>query len=90
MTTPEEETSAFILRFWREARTLEDVDPIWRSVLEEVPTGRRYYMKDLDELVMFVFSHLREKGVTFNWCWRLWARWQAIRLGGQEQEMTEG
>lgn len=89
MASPNEETHAFILRFWLEPRTTEGVEPIWRGVIEHVPTGQRRYVKDVDELVLFFISHLREMGVVFSWRWRLWARWQARDLKDQEQQLSK-
>ncbi len=76
MALPDEKTSAFILRFWREPRTLEGANPIWRGMIEHVPTGQQRYVKELDELGLFIISHLREMGIVLSWRWRLWAWWQ--------------
>ena len=88
MASPDEETHAFILRFWREPRTLEGSEPVWRGVIEHVPTGRRHYVKDLNELVLFVISYVREMGVALGWRWRLWAWWQLRHVDGLELPLS--
>jgi hypothetical protein len=59
----EEDTQAFIVRFWREARELKGADPIWRGSVEHLPSGRRVYVKNFKEAegVMSSFVPAAEK-----------------------------
>ena len=54
----EEHTQVFIVRIWREPRGSEGAPAIWRGVIEHVPTGERRYLTDLNEIPIFVVSHL--------------------------------
>ena len=49
MESFEEDTQAFIVRFWREGRELEGARPIWRGSVEHLPTGQRIYVKNIKE-----------------------------------------
>jgi hypothetical protein len=56
----EDNTHAFIVRFWLEPRELENARPIWRGVVEHVASGRRHYLKNIEEVKQFIVSYLPE------------------------------
>ena len=58
MNINEDNTHAFIVRFWLEPRELENARPIWRGVIEHVASGRRFFLKSLDEITAFIESYL--------------------------------
>ncbi len=55
-------THAFIVRFWLEPRELENARPIWRGVIEHVASGRKLYLKNLEEIKAFIAFYLPEIG----------------------------
>ncbi len=55
-----EDTHSFVLRCWREPRELEEAAPVWRGEVEHVPTGKRIYFKNFEELKGFLASYLPE------------------------------
>ncbi len=55
-----EDTHSFVLRCWREPRELEEAEPVWRGEVEHVPTGKRIYFKNFEELKGFLASYLPE------------------------------
>jgi hypothetical protein len=55
-----EDTHSFILRCWREPRELEAAEPVWRGEVEHVPTGKRVYFNNFEELKGFLASYLPE------------------------------
>ncbi len=55
-----EDTHSFILRCWREPREIEEAAPVWRGEVEHVPTGKRIYFKNFEELKGFLASYLPE------------------------------
>jgi hypothetical protein len=55
-----EDTHSFILRCWREPRELKEAAPVWRGEVEHVPTGKRIYFKNFEELKQFLTSYLPE------------------------------
>jgi hypothetical protein len=67
----EENTYVFIVRLWREARAIESASLEWRGVVEHVPSGVRHYLKDLNEIILFMRPYLERMGVRFDWHWRL-------------------
>ena len=58
MESIEEQTHAFIVRFWLEPREIEGAKPLWRGVIEHVPSGRQNFLKGLDEITAFIESYL--------------------------------
>ena len=58
MKIKEDNSHAFILRFWLEPRELEGAKPIWRGVVEHVASGRRIALKGLDEITAFIEPYL--------------------------------
>jgi hypothetical protein len=60
MTSFDENTQAFIVRFWRERREIEAAMPEWRGVVEHVRSGDRRYLKSFEELVQFIARHLSQ------------------------------
>jgi hypothetical protein len=49
---------AFILRFWLETREFKDAEPIWRGIIEHIPSGQYYYFNQLDHLHEILNSYL--------------------------------
>jgi hypothetical protein len=58
MEFPEDHTHAFIVRLWLEPREIQGEKPLWRGVIEHVPTGRRLSLKNLDMTTAFIESYL--------------------------------
>lgn len=69
----------FILRVRQEPRVTESEKLVWRGSIEHVQTGKRYYVKELDELFLIVIDYLRDQYVTLPWFWRLWTWWHKRR-----------
>ncbi len=61
--TFEDFSHSFIVRFWLEPREIRDAMPIWRGMIKHVPSGRRLYLENFDEVVPFIESHLNSAGV---------------------------
>jgi len=59
----EDFTHAFIVRFWLEPREIEDAMPIWRGMIKHVPSGRRIYLENFDEIIPFIESNLNSVSV---------------------------
>jgi len=53
---------AFILRFWLEQREVEGAIPIWRGVVEHIPSGERHYFENLEDLPSLVAPYLMING----------------------------
>ena len=58
MELPEDHTHAFIVRFWLEPREIQGERPLWRGAIEHVPSGRKFFLKSLDEVTAFIESYL--------------------------------
>ena len=55
-----DDTHSFVLRCWREPRELKEAASVWRGEVEHVPTGKRLYFKNFEELKGFLASYLPE------------------------------
>ena len=66
MNSKEDNSHTFIVRFWLEPRELENAGPIWRGVVEHVASGRKLYLKNLEEVKQFIVSYLPETVVFQN------------------------
>ena len=58
MNSFEANSHSFILRFWVEPREIKDDRPVWRGVVEHVSTGKKMYLKNLEEIKVFINSYL--------------------------------
>jgi hypothetical protein len=50
----------FIIRIWQEPRDLTSTAPLWRGVIEHVPTQTRRYLQDLEAIRSFIAPYLGE------------------------------
>jgi hypothetical protein len=62
MTTFEPISVAFVLRFWLERRQVEGAQPIWRGVVEHVPSGERRYFDSFEDLLNILATYLIDSG----------------------------
>jgi hypothetical protein len=58
MEFPADDSQAFIVRFWLEPREIQGEKPLWRGVIEHVPSGRQLNLKDLNEITAFIEFYL--------------------------------
>lgn len=67
MATPtsnfEDQTCAFIVRFWLERREIDTGDVELRGVVEHVPSGRRYYVRRSGDVMTFMAPYLEAMGI---------------------------
>lgn len=67
----ESEVQSFIVRVWVEECAEEGSRGIWRGHITHVFTGRRLYLKNLDEIGDFIIPHLEAMGVNPGIRWRM-------------------
>jgi hypothetical protein len=79
MSLYESSTHSFIVKIWLEERTDESDPLIWRGHITHVPSGRRRYLRNLDEITGFVALFLQDMGVQLGKFWR--ARQWLMHLG---------
>jgi len=63
MNISEENTQVFIVRIWLEPREIEGADPLWRGMIQHLPSSEQRYVKSLDEIVTFIAICLKAMGV---------------------------
>ena len=57
---------SFVLRLWLEHREIEGAAPVWRGVVEHVPSGERHYFERLDQLPAILVRYLLIKDIVEN------------------------
>jgi hypothetical protein len=81
MDETESEAQSFIVRVWAEERAEGASRGIWRDHITHVPSSRRRYLKNLDEIGDFIAPYLESMGVKLGMRWRM--RCWLIRLTGR-------
>jgi hypothetical protein len=67
----ESEAQSFIVRVWVEERAMEGGRGLWRGHITHVPSSKRRYLKNLDEIGDFIAPYLEEMGVKLGVRWRM-------------------
>lgn len=52
----------FVIRVWQEPREIHNAVPIWRFMVEYVPTGDKCYLNDCKGILTFISSHVEGLG----------------------------
>ena len=74
MDSLEPDAQSFIVKVWVEDSNGEAGHSMWRGYITHVSSGKRHYIKNLDEISDFIAPHLEEMGVKLGMRWRL-RRW---------------
>ena len=53
----------FIVKIWLEEMAQEAGQATWRGHITHVPSGKRRYIQDLDDIIAFITPYLRQMGV---------------------------
>jgi hypothetical protein len=61
----------FVVRIWLEETAEEAGRATWRGHITHVPSGKRRYLRDLDDIIAFIAPYLEEMGVQFDLWWRV-------------------
>jgi hypothetical protein len=75
MDLPESQVDSFIVKLWTESDTASACVN-WHGHITHVSDGARRYLKDLDEIKVFIEPYLAEMGVDVGTRWSLkhWLR----------------
>jgi hypothetical protein len=74
MESLESTSQSFIVKVWVEDAVEADGRSVWHGHITHVLSGKRHYVKSLDEIQGFIAPHLEEMGVKLDTCWRI-AHW---------------
>ena len=55
------QTATFIVKIWVEENDLE-VEKVWRGYITHVTSGTRKYVKNLDEIKLFIDQYIKSMG----------------------------
>lgn len=71
MTLPDDSSHVFIIRVWAEPREIDGAEPLWRGVIEHVPSRTQRYITRLDDVSGFIAPYLDAMGISFGIFWRV-------------------
>ena len=57
---------SFIVKVWLEEEATKNSCTIWHGHITHVPSGDRRYLKNLDEIALFIQPYLEAMGVQFG------------------------
>ena len=79
MNSFEATSHPFIVKIWLEETAEEAGRATWRGHITHVPSGKRRYFEDLDDVAVFIESYLEGMGIELDLCGRI--RQQLKRWG---------
>jgi hypothetical protein len=57
---------SFIVKVWLEEEATKNSSTIWHGHITHVPSGKRRYLKNLDEIALFIQPYLEAMGIRFG------------------------
>lgn len=74
MGSLESTSQSFIVKVWVEESAEKGGQGVWHGHITHVPSGKRHYVKNLDEIRDFIAPHLEEMGMQLGMRWQM-RRW---------------
>jgi hypothetical protein len=71
MESLESTSHSFIVKVWVEEAAGSGSRGVWHGHITHVPSGKRHYLKNLEEIQDFIAPHLEEMGVRLDKSWRI-------------------
>jgi hypothetical protein len=72
LEAPVQEASAefnvhsFIVKLWLEEEATKNSDSVWHGHITHVPSGEKRYLKNLDQISLFIQPYLEAMGIRFG------------------------
>ncbi len=63
MTNLSDNTHVFLLRIWIEPRLVEGQPPLFRGLIEQIGSGEKVYIKDMDEAYAYFRRFFEKQGL---------------------------
>lgn len=57
---------SFIVKVWLKEEATKNNDTIWHGRITHVPSGEKRYLKNLDEIAVFIQPYLEAMGIRFG------------------------
>ena len=57
---------SFIVKVWLEEDATKNSGTIWHGHITHVPSGEKRYLKNLDEIALFIQPYLEAMGIRFD------------------------
>ena len=81
-------THSFVIKVWLEETIEEAEEAVWRGRITHVPSGENGYVKDLNEINLFISPFLESMGVKPTIRARM-SRWAQQLRGQTLEELSE-
>ena len=81
----EAHTHSFVIKLWLEETADEAERSVWRGHIDHVPSGKRRYIANLEDVPLFMMPYLQEMQVETGLCWRM-RNWLMNRKALQRAE----
>jgi hypothetical protein len=62
---------SFIVKVWLEEEATNNSNTIWHGLITHVPSCEKRYLKNLDEIALFIQPYLEAMGIRFGFSERL-------------------
>lgn len=72
-------TDSFIVKIWLEDDSSRFNQVVWRGHITHVASGERRYVKDLDDILVFIGSYLERLGGNPGFSWRMRRLWKRMK-----------
>lgn len=63
MDTSETSIQSFVIRFWLDEPGDRVNKALWRGHITHVPSRRRVYLHDLQQIIRFIIPYLEDRGI---------------------------
>jgi len=57
---------SFIVKVWLEEEATKNSDSVWHGHITHVPSGEKRYLKNLDQISLFIQPYLEAMGIRFG------------------------
>jgi hypothetical protein len=57
---------SFIVKVWLEEEATKDSESVWHGHITHVPSGEKRYLKNLDQISLFIQPYLEAMGIRFG------------------------
>ena len=60
---------SFVIKIWIEETAAESGRVLWRGHITHIPSKRRVYLDDLNEIIRFISPYLEQMGIELGQKW---------------------
>lgn len=60
---------SFVIKIWLEETVDETGRALWRGHITHIPSKRRVYLEELNEVILFIIPYLEQMGIEVDHAW---------------------